>query len=77
MADKIAPTLIGTMRRSIRAGVVKLRDFVQGRQAAHKQLAEVKSIASLVAAGNDPLLAAYLHGQNICRSSANSPDHGD
>jgi hypothetical protein len=64
MAGKIAPKLIGTMRRSLRPGVVKLRDFVQGRQAARKQLAEVKSVKNLVAAGHDPLHAAYLHGQN-------------
>ncbi len=63
MADKIAPKLIGTMRRSLRPGVVKLRDFVQGRPAARKQWAEVKSTASLVAAGNDPLHAAYVHAQ--------------
>jgi hypothetical protein len=44
--------------------VVKLRDFVQGRQAARKQLAEVKSVESLVAAGHNPLHAAHLHGQN-------------
>ena len=31
---------------------------------ARKQLAEVKSIKSLVATGHDPLHAAYLHGQN-------------
>jgi hypothetical protein len=64
MADKIAPKLLGAMHRSLRPGVVKLRDFVQGRQAARKQLAEVKSIKSLVADGHDPLHAAYLHGQN-------------
>jgi hypothetical protein len=64
MADTIASKLVATMRRSLRPGVVKLRDFVQGRQAARKQLAEVKSIKSLVAAGHDPLHAAYLHGQN-------------
>ena len=44
--------------------MVKLRDFVQGRQAARKQLAEVKSVESLVAAGHNPLHAAHLHGQN-------------
>jgi hypothetical protein len=64
MADKIAPKLIGTMGRSLRPGVVKLRDFVQSRPAARKQLAEVKSIKSLVSSGYDPLHAAYLHGQN-------------
>lgn len=64
MADKIAPKLIGTMRRSLRPGVIRLRDFVQGRQAARKQLAETKSVQSLVAAGHDPLHAAYIHGQN-------------
>ena len=52
------------MRRSLQPGVVKLRNFGQGRQAARKQLAEVKSIKSLVAVGHDPLHAAYLHGQN-------------
>ena len=64
MADKIAPKLIVAMRRSLRPRVVKLCDFAQARQAARKQLAEVKSIKSLVAAGHDPLHAAYLHGQN-------------
>jgi hypothetical protein len=64
MADTIASKLVATMRRSLRPGVVKLRDFVQGRQMARKQLAEVKSIKSLVATGHDPLHAAYLHGQN-------------
>ena len=64
MADTIASKLVTTMRRSLRPGVVKLRDFVQGRQMARKQLAEVKSIESLVATGHDPLHAAYLHGQN-------------
>jgi hypothetical protein len=64
VADKIAPKLAGTIRRSLRPGLVKLRDFVQGRQAARKQLAEVKSVNSLVAAGHDPLHAAYLHAQN-------------
>ena len=64
MADTIAQKLVASMRRSLRPGVVKLRDFVQGRPAARKQLAEVKSIESLVAAGRDPLHAAYLHGQN-------------
>lgn len=64
MVDTIAPKLVATMRRSLRPGVVKLRDFVQGRQTARKQLAEVKSIKSLVTAGHDPLHAAYLHAQN-------------
>jgi hypothetical protein len=64
MADTIAVKLVATMRRSLRPGVVKLRAFVQGRQMARKQLAEVKSIKSLVATGHDPLHAAYLHGQN-------------
>jgi hypothetical protein len=64
MADTIALKLVATMRRSLRPGVVKLRAFVQGRQMARKQLAEVKSIKSLVATGHDPLHAAYLHGQN-------------
>lgn len=52
------------MRRSLRPGVVKLRDYVQGRPAARKHWAEVKSIRSLVATGHDPLHAAYLHAQN-------------
>jgi hypothetical protein len=64
MADRIAARLAAKMRRSFRPKVVKLRDFVQGRPSAHKLLAEVKSIEALVAAGHDPLHAAYLHGQN-------------
>ena len=52
------------MRRSLRPGVVRLREFVQGRHAARKQWAEVKSIKRLVAGGHDPLHAAYLHAQN-------------
>jgi hypothetical protein len=64
MVDTIARELVATMRRSLRPGVVRLRDFVQGRPAARKQWAEVKSIKRLVADGLDPLHAAYLHAQN-------------
>jgi hypothetical protein len=64
MAGRIAANLAAEMRRSVRPGVIKLRDFVQGRPSARKQLAEIKSIENLVAAGHDPLHAAYLHGQN-------------
>jgi hypothetical protein len=64
MADAIARDLVATMRRSLRPGVARLRDFVQGRPSARKQWAEVKSIKSLVATGHDPLHAAYVHAQN-------------
>jgi hypothetical protein len=64
MAGRISENLAAEMRRSVRPGVVKLRDFVLGRPSARKQLAEIKSIKNLVAAGHNPLHAAYLHGQN-------------
>jgi hypothetical protein len=64
MTGKMAENLAAKMRRPLRPGVVKLRDFVLGRASARKQLAEIKSSKSLVAAGRNPLHAAYLHGQN-------------
>ncbi len=64
MAGRIGTKLAAGMRRSIRPGVVKLRNFVQGRPSARKLLAEVKSVESLVAAGHDPLHAAYICAQN-------------
>jgi hypothetical protein len=64
MTHKIAQGLVAGMRRSVRPGVLKLRDFVQGRPAAGKLMAEVKSIESLVAGGSHPLHAAYSNAQN-------------
>jgi len=64
MTRKIAQGLIAGMRQSVRPGVLKLRDFVHGRPAARKLMAEVKSIESLVAGGSHPLHAAYSSAQN-------------
>ena len=64
MTHKIAHGLVAGMRRPVRPGVLKLRDFVQGRPAARKLMAEVKSIESLVAGGRHPLHAAYSNAQN-------------
>ncbi len=64
MTDKVAAKLIVGMPRAVRSGVVKLRDFVQGRPSARKMMAEVKSIEGLVATGKDPLHAAYIRAQN-------------
>lgn len=64
MTNKIAEKLVVGMRRSVRPGVLKLRNFVQGRPAARKSMAEVKSIDSLVAGGSHPLHAAYTAAQN-------------
>lgn len=81
MTDRIAGKLAAGMRRSVRPGVVKLRDFVLGRPSARKLLAEVKSIDSLVADGRDPLHAAYLHGQNylsvFCELACRLPEFAD
>jgi hypothetical protein len=63
MTNRIAEKLIVEMRKSVRPGVVKLRNFVQGRPAARKLMAEVKSIESLVASGQHPLHAAYSSAQ--------------
>ena len=63
MTNKIAEELVGGMRQSVRPGVLKLRNFVQGRPAARKLMAEVKSIESLVASGSHPLHAAYSSAQ--------------
>lgn len=64
MADAVATKLISAMRRPIRPGVAKLRDFVQGKASVRKLLAEVKTVDSLVASGHDPLHAAYTCCQN-------------
>lgn len=61
---KIAEKLVVGMRQSVRPGVRKLRNFVQGRPAARKTMAEVKSIESLIAGGSHPLHAAYTIAQN-------------
>ena len=45
--------------------MLKLRDFVQGRPAARKLMAEVKSIESLVAGGSHPLHAAYSNAPEL------------
>jgi hypothetical protein len=44
MTESIAATLVGSLRKSVRPGVVRLRDFVQGRPAARRLLAEVTSV---------------------------------
>ena len=64
MTNKIAEELVAGMRNSLRPGVQKLRNFVQGRPSARKLMAEVKSIESLVAGGRHPLHAAYSRAQN-------------
>jgi len=64
MTNKIAEGLVAGMRRSVRPGMLKLRNFVQGRPPARKLMAEVKSIESLVAGGSHPLHAAYTRAQN-------------
>lgn len=64
MTNNIAEQLVVEMRRSVRPGVLKLRNFVQGRPAARELMAEVKSIESLVASGSHPLHAAYTIAQN-------------
>lgn len=64
MTNTIAEDLIAGMRKSLRPGVLKLRNFVQGRPAARQLMAEVKSIESLVADGRHPLHAAYSRAQN-------------
>jgi hypothetical protein len=64
MTSTLAARLVAGMPRSVRPGVTKLRDFVQGRPSARKLLSEVKSIESLVAAGRNPLHAAYTSAQN-------------
>lgn len=62
--ERIGTRLAAGMRKSIRPGVVKLRNFVEGRPAARKMMGEVKSIESLVAKGSNPLHAAYTRAQN-------------
>ena len=64
MPDKIADQLVAGMSRSVHPGLLKLRNFVQGRPAARKLMAEIKSIESLVANGHHPLHAAYVRAQN-------------
>ena len=64
MTESIAATLVGSLRKSVRPGVVRLRDFVQGRPAARRLLAEVTSVERLIAGGQHPLHAAYTHAQN-------------
>ena len=64
MTNRIAEDLAAGMRQSVRPGVLKLRNFVQGRPAARQLMAEVKSIESLVAGGSHPLHAAYSRAQN-------------
>ena len=64
MTHKIAEGLVGGMRQSVRPGLLKLRNFVQGRPSARKLMAEVKSIESLVAGGSHPLHAVYSSAQN-------------
>ena len=64
MTNRIAEKLIVEMPKSVRPGVVKLRNFVQGRPAARKLMAQVKSIDSLIASGRHPLHAAYSSAQN-------------
>jgi hypothetical protein len=64
MTENIAATLVGSLRKSVRPGVVRLRDFVQGRPAARRLLAEVTSVERLIAGGQHPLHAAYTHAQN-------------
>ncbi len=75
MANSIATKLAAGMRRSIRPGVIKLRDFVLGRPSARKLLAEVKTVESLVATGHDPLHAAYTCGQNYLSVFAELASH--
>jgi hypothetical protein len=60
MTESIAATLVGSLRKSVRPGVVRLRDFVQGRPAARRLLAEVTSVERLIAGGQHPLHAAYF-----------------
>ena len=64
MTNNIAEELVAGTRNSLRPGVQKLRNFVQGRPSARKLMAEVKSIESLVAGGSHPLHAAYSRAQN-------------
>jgi hypothetical protein len=64
MTGSIAATLVGSLRKSVRPGVVRLRDFVQGRPAARRLLTEVTSVERLIAGGQHPLHAAYTHAQN-------------
>jgi hypothetical protein len=64
MTESIAATLVGSLRKSVRPGAVRLRDFVQGRPAARRLLAEVTSVERLIAGGQHPLHAAYTHAQN-------------
>jgi hypothetical protein len=64
MTDSIAAMLAGSLRKSMRPGMVRLRDFVQGRPAARRLLSEVKSVEHLIAGGQNPLHAAYTHAQN-------------
>ena len=64
MINNIAEKLVVEMRRPVRPGMLKLRNFVQGRPAARKPMAEVKSIKRLVASGSHPLHAAYTVAQN-------------
>lgn len=64
MTNELARQLIAGLRRPVRPGMVKLRDFVQRRPSARKWLAEVRSAESLVAGGFDPLHAAYASAQS-------------
>ncbi len=64
MTESIAASLVGSLRKSVRPDVVRLRDFVQGRPAARRLLAEVTSVERLMAGGQHPLHAAYTHAQN-------------
>jgi hypothetical protein len=64
MAGTVADDLIARMGKSVHPGVRKLNDFVRGRPAARKLMAEVKSIEGRVAEGHHPLHAAYCMAQN-------------
>ena len=70
MTRKIAQGLIAGMRQSVRPEVLKLRDFVHGRPAARKLMAEVKSIESLVAGGSQPSrqseFCSSVHSSGCC-----------
>lgn len=64
MPTEFTAAFAAGLRRSIRPGAVKLRDFVQGKPSARKLMAEVKSVEDLVGRGYDRLHAIYTNGEN-------------
>jgi hypothetical protein len=64
MSSRIADELVNGMRKSVRPGLLKLRNFVQGRAAARQLISEVKGVEALISSGKHPLHATYINAQN-------------